>query len=181
MSFCGTIEHRRSLEFLTLALHTIALYDPLLHIEDARYEAKQGKKRTARKRRGEQQPVTETGQLTMFPLSNKQREEYVSFAKTLLYFLKTYRQEVTKTMPKDKDGWSFIEATADLDYCGHEFYDFWYSLIKKDEAGFEKQAKMIVGLGEGTVPDDCEPTIKFLSLVNAWALSRHNSQRGGCF
>lgn len=182
MSFCGTIEHRRSNEFLTLALHCIVLYDPLLAIEDARYEGKRGKKRTSRKRRGEQQPVTETGQLQMFPLTNEQREEYASFAKTLQYFLDSYREDVTKTKPKTGEKmWGAGGRLDGLDYCDYEFYDFWYGMIKRDEAKFEEQTKALAALGEGVLPGDCKPTIDFLSSVNGWALHRHEDARRGCF
>jgi len=71
MSFCGTLEHNRGGGFLTLALHCVVLYDPLLKIMDERYESKSKK----------------AGQLEMFPLDSKQRKEYAALVKTLRYFL----------------------------------------------------------------------------------------------
>lgn len=182
MSFCGTLEHNRGVKFLTLALHCIVLNDPLLAIEDARYEGREGKKRTGRKRRGEQQPVTETGQLQMFPLTTEQRAEYASLAKTMRYFLDSYREDVTKTKPKTSDKMFGAGGRLDgLEYCDYEFYDFWYGMIRRDEAKFEEQAEALAKLGEGVVPGDCHATIDFLSSMNGWALSKHESFRGGCF
>jgi hypothetical protein len=180
MSFCGTIEHNRGARFLTLALHCIVLNDPLLAIEDARYEGREGRKRTSRKRRSE--PVTEAGQLQMFPLTTEQRAEYAKLAKTMRYFLDSYREDVTKTKPKTGQRMFGEGGRLDgLEYCDYEFYDFWYGMIKRDEAKFEEQAEALAKLGEGVVPDDCKPTIDFLSSVNGWALHRHEDSRGGCF
>ena len=175
MSFCGTLEHNRGAGFLTLALHCIVLQDPLLAIEDAR-----GEKNPTRKRRGDTEPVTEAGQLQMFPISTKVREEYFSLAKTMRYFLDAYQEDEVKTKPKGSV--SMFARTAGLEYCDYEFYGFWYSFIRSEkEEKFEQDIEMLEKLGEGIVPKDCMPTIKFLSKLNSTALYKHNSYRGGCF
>jgi len=166
MTFCGTLEHNRGGGFLTLALTCVVLYDPLLKITDERYESK-GKK----------------GQLEMFPLTTKQRKEYAGLAKTLRYFLDTYRREKLKTLPKRKDPWSFFEETRGLEFCDYEFYDFWYGFIGgfKNDLEFEKQVDILDQIAQGEPLKDYEPAIKFLSKLNSVALGRHNSYRMGCF
>ncbi len=162
MTFCGTLEHNRGAGFLTLAIHCIALYDPLMKIEDERGEAKDG-------------------QMEMFSLTTKQRKDYGKFAATLHYFLNIYRQEELKTQPKG-DPFSFFERTRGLDYCEYEFYNFWYGIIRRSgDDEFEKQVALLDQIAEGTPLADYEPTIKFLSTINSVALGQHRSYRGGCF
>src|SRR5271157_3455071 len=166
MSFCGTLEHNRGGEFLTLALQCIVLYDPLLKIMDDRYSEKKSKK----------------GQLEMFPLTTKQRKEYTNLVKTLRYFLDVYREDEIKTKPKSKAA-NMFTRTKDLEFCDYEFYAFWYSFIRgfKSDTEFEKQVDLLDKIGQGVPMDDYEPAIKFLSKLNSVALGRHNSYRGGCF
>jgi hypothetical protein len=166
MTFCGTIEHNRGGGFLTLALHCVVLYDPLLKIMDERYEKNKKK-----------------GQLEMFPLDSKQRKDYASLVKTLRYFLDTYRRERLKTKAKRKDPWSFLEETRNLEYCDYEFYDFWYGFIAgfKNDLEFEKEVDTLDQIAQGEPLKDYEPAIKFLSKLNSVALGRHNSYRRGCF
>ena len=166
MTFCGTLEHNRGGGFLTLALHCIVLYDPLLKIMDDRYEAKDKK-----------------GQLELFELTDKQRKDYTKLVRVLRYFLDSYRREEIKTKPKRKDPWSFLDETRDLDYCDYEFYGFWYGFISsfKDDFEFEKEVDILDQIAQGEQLKDYEPAIKFLSRLNSVALGRHNSYRRGCF
>lgn len=170
MTFCGTLEHNRGAGFLTLALHCIALYDPLLKIMDERYEKGRGKDKK------------KVGQLEMFPLTTDQREDYAGFVRTLRYFLDTYRREKLKTKPK-REPFSFLDETRYLDYCDYEFYDFWYGFIGgfKNDLEFEKQVDILDQIAQGEPLKDYEPAIKFLSKLNSVALGRHNSYRRGCF
>ncbi len=166
MSFCSTLEHNRGAGFLTLALHCIALYDPLMKIMDERYEKKAKK-----------------GQLEMFALTTTQRKDFAGLVKTLRYFLDTYRREEIKTKPKRKEPFSFLGETRGLEYCDYEFYSFWYGFIRsfKDDFAFEKQVDILDKIAQGEPMKDYEPAIKFLSKLNSVALGRHNSYRRGCF
>jgi len=166
MTFCGTLEHNRGAGFLTLALHCVVLYDPLLKVMDDRYEAKKKK-----------------GQLELFALTDKQRKEYSKLVKVLRYFLDSYRREEIKTKPKNKDPWKFLEQTRGLEYCDYEFYGFWYGFIGgfKDDFEFEKEVDTLDQIAQGEPLKDYEPAIKFLSKLNSVALGRHNSYRRGCF
>lgn len=158
MTFCGTLEHNRGGGFLTLALHCVVLYDPLLKIMDERY-----------------------GQLELFPLTVKQRKDYASLVKTLRYFLDVYREEKLKTKPKSEP-FSF-ERSRGLEFCDYEFFDFWYGFIGgfKNDLEFEKQVDILDQVAQGEPLKDYEPAIKFLSRLNSVALGRHNSYRRGCF
>lgn len=163
MSFCGTLEHNRFGGFLTLALQAMVMYNPLLDIEDARGTHK-------------------TGQLEMFKLTVKQREEYISLVKTMRYFLDVYREEKLKTKPKSKND-NFFERTKGLEFCEYAFFDFWYSFIAgfKSDAEFERQIDLLDKIGHGYPMKDYMPAIKFLSKLNSVALGRHNMSRRGCF
>jgi len=165
MTFCGTFRNREEAGFLTLALHCIALYDPLLKIEDGRYEKEK------------------RGQLELFPLTTNQRKDFAKFVKTLRYFLDVYRRETIKTKPKLKDPWSFIDKTRGLDYCDYVFYDFWFSFIRsfKNDFEFEQRVNMLDSIAQGVRLGTYESTIKFLSKLNSIALYRHHSYSRGCF
>lgn len=168
MGFCGTLEHNRGAGFLTLALHCIALYDPLLRFEDSKFELKK------------------EGQLELFSLTVKQREDYAKFVKTLSYFLDTYRREEIKTKSKRDNPLSYSEETQGLDYCDYEFYDFWYAFIRsfKDDFEFEKQVNTLDQIAHGEPLKTYEPSIQFLSTLNSRALSRHSHSsfhRRRCF
>lgn len=178
MGFCGTIRDRHSGEFLTLALHTIVMYDPLIRIEDARYEMREGRKRQRRPR-----PEDSPKQLKMFPLTEEQAKDFESFGRTLRYFLESYQEEVTKTRPRSKDKLFGPDGRLhNLEYCSYEFYKFWYGFITTvGVKKFEEQVNRIEQIGQNTNLDDFEPTIKFLSHINSRALAEHNYHRGGCF
>jgi hypothetical protein len=176
MSFCGTHRANRNAGFLALALHTIVMYDPLMRVEDARFEMREGKRRQRRP-----QPEIRKVQLEIFPFEKKIVDDFESLGKTLRYFFTSYRQEVTKSLPKP-EAWSFVTETAGLEYCDYEFYRFWYGLITTvGEAEFEKELTCVEYIGKGIPLDDYEPTIKFLSRINSRALAEHNYNRGGCF
>lgn len=167
MSFCGTLEHNRDAGFLTLAIHCIALYDPLITIMDSQYEGKKKKE-----------------QLELFPLSVEQRKDFAKLVKTLRYFLEAYRQDEIETKPKDKKNlWGLNGKCQGLDYCDYEFYAFWYNFIRgfKDDFEFEKQVDLLDNIAQGTPLKSYEPSIKFLSKLNSVALGQHNSNRRGCF
>ena len=162
MSFCSTLEHNRGANFLSLALTCVVMYSPLIDIADA-------------------QPKKGKGQLEMFSLTTKQREEFVSLVKTLRYFLEVYREEKLKI--KSKSNGDFFERTKNLEFSDYEFYGFWYNFISgfKIDSEFEKQIDILDQIAHGESLKSYEPAIKFLSKLNSVALSRHNSYRGGCF
>ena len=170
MSFCGTIRDRNSGQFLTLALHTIVLYDPLIKVEDLRHETRGRKK-------------VDTSQLALFPLTEKQAVEHASFAKTLRYFLEAYQEDVIKTKPKDdRNMFGRNGRLYGLEFCEYDFYDFWYGIIKqKGVEKFEQKVQLLEKIGENVPLDDYEPAIKFLSEINSRALAHHRYNQGGCF
>jgi len=178
MSFCSTIEHRRSGQFLSLALHTIAMADPIMRIEDARYEAREGRKKSRRPSR-----KNESKQFDLFPLTKEQAESFAGFAKTLRYFLESYQEDVIKTKPKDnRKMWGPGGRLHDLEYCDYEFYDFWYHMIRDlSPEVWETRVKELEKIGENSIVEDYEPSIKFLYQINARALWEHESHRRGCF
>ena len=153
MTLFGT-RRRSSGKFLTLALHTIVMQKPLIELADRPRTRKKG-----------------SGQIELFALDIKQREEYHKFAKTLRYFM----QSNLKTLNNIHDHY---EQNKDLDYNEYEFYGFWEH-FKDEELKFA--AEQLERLAGGATLTNYEPLIKFLSNVNGWALHAHQNERGGCF
>lgn len=175
--FCATVG-RYDGKFLTLALQAIVMYDPLMRIEDARYEMRTSKKKSRRPR-----PEENPTQLSMFPLDKKRAEEFAKMGKTMRFFLEVYQEEVTKTRKrKNENLFGPTGRLHGLDFTEYEFFAFWKNFIRHiGEKKFEEQLKRIEQVGENVVLDDYEPTIKFLSSLNSMALCSHNMGRGGCF
>lgn len=151
MSFCGTIG-RYDGKFLTFALECCVLNDVLLELAD--------KPKNPRR-------IDPT---QLFPVSAEDRERFTKLAKNLKHFLPEEISRRSKTLKV---------FARDLEFDSYEFYEFFkHALDVKD---VKARITDLEKIGAGTPLKDYEPMIKFLSRLNSYGLSKHNSFRGGCF
>lgn len=163
MSFCGTHRERDRWKFMGFAMHCSGLTSRLMELYEEVFAKEKGK--TPRLAKNE-----ENGQIEMFPMPTKDREEFAKFAANLRWFLKE-----NNGREHDKAFWA---EWGKHEYSDYDFFKFFESYTDEEMKPFIEQMERIAN---GERLEDYKPLMDFLNRMSSRAHGISDDMRGGCF
>lgn len=162
MSFCGT-HPRDRWKMMGFAMHCSGLKSRLMDLYEESFAKKDGK--VPRLAQNE-----ENGQIEMFPMETKDREDFAKFAANLRWFLKE-----NQSREHDKEFWA---EWGKHEYSDYDFFKFFERYTDEEMKPFIEQMEQIAS---GARLDDYKSLMDFLGGLSSRAYGISDDMRGGCF